>query len=70
VKHYSFNADLTSVFQRLAARRPAGPTLVARNDAASETKTNSLEYGALQPRMEIADVTLRQSRDDTRDAVT
>jgi hypothetical protein len=70
VKQYSFNADLRSVFQRLAATKPASTTPVSGSDAASRAKLIAFQPRALEPRVEIAHVALRRSRHETRDAAT
>ena len=66
MQSYSFNADLRSVFQRLAAANADGS---ARKPVAS-AKPSQSQPGAREPRVEIAHVALRRNAHDARDAVT
>jgi len=68
---YSFNADMSCVFERLAighrgTPEPAAGTEAPRNAA----RVIPFEAAKPQPRLEIARVALRRSPDETREAVT
>ena len=69
MKHYSFDADLRSVLQRLAAtHRPAAP---ARSvEPVPSAKVIAFRRHAVQPRIEIAHIALRRKRGETLDAMT
>lgn len=67
---YSFDADLRSVLQRLAAARPAGTSPAkGGNQQDSRAKLIPFRQGTQQPRLEIAHVALRRRSHQTRDAV-
>lgn len=70
MKHDSFNADLRSVFQRLAATRQASAMPDCRNDTTMRAKLIPFQPRALQPRLEIAHVALRPGRREAPDAAT
>ena len=69
MKHYSFDADLRSVLQRLAAtHRSAAP---ARSvEPVPSAKVIAFRRHAVQPRIEIAHIALRRKRGETLDAMT
>jgi hypothetical protein len=69
MKQYSFDADLRSVLKRLAAtHRPATPARAA--EPVFSAKVIAFRRRAVQPRIEIAHVTLRPNRGETQDAMT
>jgi hypothetical protein len=68
VKHYSFDADLRSVFQRLAATKRATDAAASMRAATSRTGQIPIQPRLLQPRLEIAHVALRESTAKRRDS--
>jgi hypothetical protein len=68
---YSFDADLRSVLQRLAATRPSGTRSSPAPDATRSTaKLIRFHARREQPRLEIARVALRQRRYEGHGAMT
>lgn len=69
MKHYSFDADLRSVLQRLApTHRSAAPA--GSVEPVPLAKVIAFRRRAVQPRIEIAHVALRPNRGETQDAMT
>lgn len=66
MRNESFNADMRSVFQRLAAARP---TADAQRPAPGP-KPRAPQPPLRQPRLEIAHVALRRSARAAHDAMT
>jgi hypothetical protein len=66
MRNESFNADMRSVFQRLAAARAAAE---ARRPAPN-AKPHAPQAASRQPRLEIAHVALRRSAREAHDAMT
>lgn len=67
---YSFNADMQSVFQRLAvAHRDRPLQAAAIENPANAASVIPFQPGARQPRLEIAHVALRRGRFESHDAV-
>ena len=68
---YSFNADMSCVFERLAVAHRGTPAPAAGTEAPrNPTRVIPFEAAKPQARLEIARVALRRSHDDTREAVT
>lgn len=68
---YSFNADIRSVFQRLAVAHQGTPAPTAKTEGRLKAASViPFRPGAQQPGLEIAHVALRRSRYEPRDAVT
>ena len=66
---YSFNADLRSVFQRLAvANRTSAAPARQQQNLTPQARVIPFRPGTQQPRLEIARVALRRNR--WHDAVT
>jgi len=68
---YSFNADMSCVFERLAlAHRGTSTPPDGAESPRNGARIIPFEPGKPQPRLEIARVALRRSHDETREAVT
>ena len=67
---YSLNADMLSVFQRLAAAHRGTAAPATRSEEPNAAAAASVRPAAQQPRVEIAHVALRRSQYETREAVT
>ena len=67
---YSLNADMLSVFQRLAAAHRGTGAPATRSEEPHAATAASVRSAAPQPRVEIAHVALRRSQSETREAVT
>lgn len=68
---YSFNADMSCVFERLAAAHRGTSTPRAGADTPrNATRVIPFEPAKPQPRLEIAHVALRRSHDEAREAAT
>ena len=67
---YSFDANLRSVLQRLAATWPAEPSAAkSANQPDPGAKVIPIRQGIQQPRLEMAHVALRRRSHENHDAV-